>query len=128
MIHYANRIVQLMYLVLALGTSPAYAQVTYPDASSYQHPYQPRLSPYLDLLRNDNSLLTPYHAFVQPRREFQQRQLQLSTDLNRLEQTQQRQLSPKAWGRTRLPTGNGGRFQTYLHFYSVNPSVPRSRF
>ncbi len=63
------------------------AQVTYPVWPQQQTaPIQPRLSPYLDLLRNDNSVLSPYHSFVLPRREVQRQQARQAAEINRLEQ------------------------------------------
>lgn len=89
-----------------------------PGARSGQ--YQPRLSPYLDLLRNDSSVLSPYHSFVVPRRELYQRQLQQSVQLGRLQQSAYRQRRTRSGNNSRLPTGGGGQFQNTMHYFPSN--------
>ncbi len=123
-----QKLPQLAFLLVVLGAQPLAAQVSYPGVPTRSNPYQPRLSPYLNLLRNDNSLLTPYHSFLQPRREFQQQQLQLYTEVTGIAQSRHIQNPGISAGHTRLPTGNGGQFQSYLHFYPLNNQRPYSRF
>ena len=124
MVH-SRRDLVLLASLIALGTlgfaRESAAQAIYPGAQRQPLvPRQPQLSPYLNLLRNDNSLLNPYHSFVLPRRDMQQQQFRMATEINRLEQTSLGQFAPRSATTTnRLPTGNAGRFQTYLHFYSV---------
>lgn len=117
-------ILGIMQILGALGLSGnAAAQLNYPVLpQQHNAPIQPKLSPYLDLLRNDNSLLSPYHSFVLPRRELQRQQAHQAAEINRLEQaTLRRDAHFTGPGNSsRLPTGGGGRFQTYLHFYRMN--------
>lgn len=96
-----------------------------PDRS-LDSPYSQRLSPYLDLLRNDNSILHPYHSFVQPRRQVQQRLRQQSSRIGQLEQDSARMQSASSRiSGSRMQTGRGGRFQTYLHYYQFDSHPPR---
>lgn len=87
---------------------------------------QPRLSPYLNLLRDDNSTLSPYHSFVRPQRENYQRQSQQFSELQHLETRAYSQQRAGTGGSTvsRLPTGNGAKFQSYSHFYHFEPIQP----
>ncbi len=100
----------------ASSLSGALAQQPGPPSS----PYQQRLSPYLDLLRADNSVLHPYHSFVLPRRDFQQRLRLQAAQIGQLQQTTSRlqSQSPSSIA-PRMQTGRGGRFQSYLHFYPM---------
>ena len=115
----------LAFFVLlgSLGFSRQAAAQVSQSRVAQQHvaPYRPKLSPYLDLLRNDNSILNPYHSFVLPRRELHQQQARQAGEISRLEQATFGRFAPNAPSQTsRLPTGRGGRFQTYLHFYDLN--------
>ena len=77
---------------------------------------RPTLSPYLDLLRTDSGVLPPYHAFVVPRRRIEQQQSRQWQAIGELK----RQAVGQAGGdQEPLPTGGGGRFQTYLHYYPM---------
>jgi hypothetical protein len=88
-------------------------------------PYRPKLSPYLDLLRHDNSVLSPYHSFVVPRRELHQQQARQAAEINRLNQATFGRAARSAVGSaSRLPTGTGSRFQTYLHFFGSSNRLP----
>lgn len=79
---------------------------------------QPRLSPYLDLLRTDNSVLTPYHSFVQPRQELRQNLRRQELQIGQLERTSLGfTTGTEIQASTRQPTGGGGNFNNYLHFY-----------
>ncbi len=80
-------------------------------------PYQQRLSPYLDLLRTDNSVLGPYHSFVRPRQQLQQRINAQGAQMGRLQQTLQRSSSMTTSQPSRLQTGRGGTFNDHLHYY-----------
>lgn len=82
-----------------------------------QSPYSQTLSPYLDLLRNDNSVLSPYHSFVRPRQQLRQSINQQATTLRQLRRTV---AQPLGTVRTqqRLPTGRGGSFNNHSHFYN----------
>ena len=92
-------------------------------------PLPPALSPYLDLLRVDSGVVSPYHSFVLPKRQIEQRQTQQSSQIHRLQsQVQQLGAVPQQRGqvsRTRVSTGNGGYFQQYSHFYPASNSPPR---
>ncbi len=81
-------------------------------------PYRPKLSPYLDLLRRDDSVLSPYHSFVLPRRELHRQQRAQAAEISQLRRATHGRARPGGRGTpSRLTTGNGGYFQTYLHFY-----------
>lgn len=79
-------------------------------------PYQQRISPYLDLLRADDSALSPYHSFVQPRQQMRQSLLFQAAQIHRLGQA-----APTGWsnpsGQGRLPTGHGATFNNHMHYY-----------
>lgn len=78
---------------------------------------KPKLSPYLDLLRNDDSALSPYHSFVLPRREIAQRQAMQAIELRRLDYEATRRSPSKTATTPRFTTGRGGTFQSTLHFF-----------
>jgi hypothetical protein len=80
-------------------------------------PYQQRLSPYLDLLRTDNSLLSPYHTFVQPQQQLQQRLQQQSLHIGHLEKSVIGSSPRLRAGNNRHSTGGGGHFFNFSHFY-----------
>jgi hypothetical protein len=81
-------------------------------------PYNQRLSPYLDLLRSDNSALSPYHAFVRPRQQIQQGFQQQAFQIRKLRGSINNTTAPHAIP-DRMQTGRGGGFNNYLHFYQV---------
>jgi len=117
---FVMRTAYLLLVAIGLQTT-SLAQVTtqrFPVKRS--NPYQQRLSPYLDLLRSDNSLLGPYYSFVRPRQEIR-RNLNLHTSqIGELERSAD--IFRPAEGSTsgsRLPTGRGGTFNTYLHYYPM---------
>ncbi|WP_372894637.1 hypothetical protein [Stieleria sp.] len=87
-------------------------------------PYQQRLSPYLDLLRSDNSILSPYHSFVQPRQQLRLNQNRQAEQLRNLERTIQRSAAPTSQSE-RMQTGRGGTFNNYLHYYQFNSALQR---
>lgn len=102
----------------------SFGQATYSAPSweqargRYTAPLQPQLSPYLNLLRNDSSALSPYHSFVQPRRQQLQAFQQQASRLDRLERVTASPHPTRGQPSTgRLPTGSGSYFQSYLHFY-----------
>lgn len=125
---------------LTLAWLPALVAVTAPSVASAQFPssrrgasgmggpssvpYQQRLSPYLDLLRADNSVLSPYHSFVQPRQQLRQNQNTQAARILTLERSFRQ--SPGASTQTeRLQTGRGGMFNNYLHYYQFNSRLAR---
>ena len=109
----------IVFAVILITGSQAdtFAQQPGPPATS---PYQQRLSPYLDLLRADNSVLSPYHSFVRPRQQFNQRLRWQASRIGQLEQNAARLQSSRQAFSSRMPTGRGGRFQSYLHFYPTS--------
>ena len=119
-VRYLGIIIAVVWL--ACTQVDARAQQPGPPAAS---PYQQRLSPYLDLLRADNSALSPYHSFLQPRREFNRRLRWQSNRIGQLEQNAMGFRSvPRSSLSSRMPTGRGGRFHTYLHFYPTQNQSP----
>lgn len=112
------------------------AQAVYPQALGA--PSHPSLSPYLDLLRNDNSVLPPYHSFVLPRRAVLQQQARQSLAIGQLESTvrsSNARLESTIGNGSRLSTGGGGSYQNFSHFYpsfagasnSSSPALTQSR-
>lgn len=87
-------------------------------------PYQQRLSPYLDLLRTDNSALSPYHSFVQPRQQFRQTQSRQAAQIRGLDQMVPRSTGTPVYS-DRIQTGRGGMFNNYLHYYQFSPTAVR---
>jgi hypothetical protein len=92
------------------------AQLNYQKPRAAMAQPQPILSPYLNLLRVDNSTLSPFHTFVLPQRQQSQLQLMQSTQLSSLQRRVNDQTGEGT--RSRLRTGGGGHFQTYLHYYA----------
>jgi hypothetical protein len=80
-------------------------------------PYRQTLSPYLDLLRNDDSVLSPYHSFVRPRQQMRQSISQQAAVLRQLEKTVTQPFGVIP-NQQRLPTGRGGSFNNHLHYYN----------
>lgn len=92
----------------------------------YGSPYQQRLSPYLDLMRDDRSVLPPYHSFVRPRQEFRQRLNRQAAQIGRLGQAIGRPTSASTYSSSvRIPTGRGGTFYNYLHYFPINQGGQR---
>ncbi len=119
---YSSAIVTLFLFCLpttagAQGSIPVQgtaASKRVPSAS----PYQQRLSPYLDLLRTDNSVLGPYHSFVRPRQQLRQSIGVQATQFGQL--LRDRNTVRTSTGNTipdRVQTGHGGTFNNHLHFY-----------
>jgi hypothetical protein len=81
-----------------------------------------RLSPYLDLLRSDNSLLGPYHSFVLPRQQIQQGIRRQASEVQKLRRSVFD--SPRVMpSRSRTQTGRGGSFNNHLHYYQFPSSA-----
>lgn len=104
-----------MMFVIGVATSSLSAQqqgTTRRDDSLTRPP----VSPYLDLLRRDTGALPAYQAFVRPRLDFQQRQSIQSRAIRQLQQ----QTTANAQSINRIrPTGQGGYFNNYLHYYQM---------
>ncbi|QEG02203.1 hypothetical protein Mal15_62880 [Stieleria maiorica] len=95
------------------------------SAGATNSPYQQRLSPYLDLLRSDNSILSPYHSFVQPRQQFRQNQTRQFQQLQKLQRAFERSATGASAPSERTQTGRGGTFNNYLHYYQFNSASRR---
>ena len=127
----SSRHVKLVILAVlfSLGFAQrSQAQLMYPiEPQKPLAPASPTLSPYLNLLRNDNSQLSPYHTFVLPQRQIIQQQLQTTGDVSRLQREVSRssRLSQPGYP-SRRPTGNAASFQSYLHFYNFGATSIRS--
>lgn len=90
----------------------------------YPVPERGPLSPYLDLLRSDAGVLPPYHAFVQPRRAVQQQLSQQRQAITGLQTELSQAARFSSDSMSHRPTGGGGHFQTYLHYYDFRPQRP----
>ena len=112
-------------VVLALQTTSPAQMNQYGAAPQHTaSPYQNRLSPYLNLLRTDNSVLTPYHSFVQPRIQFQQNLNRQAQQIGQLQHAARGTgSSTPAESTARRQTGRGGSFNNYLHFYRFRPPL-----
>lgn len=90
-------------------------------------PLSPPLSPYLDLLRADSGVVSPYHSFVLPQKRITQQQTQQASQIHQLRsRVQTLNAGHQGSGqprRSRTRTGSGGYFQQYSHFYSA-PNLP----
>lgn len=92
----------------------------------YSSPYGPTLSPYLDYFRRDTGVLDPYNAFIRPRRQLQN---QLA-DMAQQQQVENVRLQQQIQGiraATAAPTGTGGTFLNYSHYYRLGGGSGRSR-
>ena len=120
-----NQFPNTLLLILAFFAPSAQAQALRPmSTTDRQTASQPRLSPYLNLLREDNSTLSPYHSFVRPQRLLQQQQALQASEIARLEHTSSiTRRAPDA--SERLPTGNAAQFQAYSHFYQFHQPLPK---
>lgn len=115
-----------LILSLAAYSSSAHAQALRPmSTTDRQTASQPRLSPYLNLLREDNSTLSPYHSFVRPQRLLQQQQALQAAEIARLERTSSISKRTERAPAERLPTGNAAQFQAYSHFYQFHQLQPK---
>lgn len=111
----------LLLAIITLGSlsasEPASAQAVYPQMPGGPSiHYQPKLSPYLNLLRGDDSVLGPYRTFVLPQQRLYQQQVNQTVQIGRLQQAANRQ-TRGATRNGRLPTGRGGQFQNTMHFF-----------
>lgn len=114
--------------VLVVGLAlqqPARAQANYGTLSRPSSaPNQQRLSPYLNLFRADNSLLGPYHSFVQPRQQLQRTLSRQELQISQLQQASSAPgTSSHSGSAARQQTGRGATFNNYLHYYRVNPPL-----
>jgi hypothetical protein len=96
-------------------------------------PSQPTVSPYLNLLRRDTGPVTNYYTLVRPQQQQQaiNRQQQANNQQQQsFLQTQQQGLRTVQQGLLQIrqsqasPTGRGGGFMNYSHFYNFSRSAP----
>jgi hypothetical protein len=134
---YPITLLPLSHLIFTFMCGTCWGQAIYPGVQlgpSHQPgqgmqqgtaPYQPKLSPYLDLLRSDNSLLSPYHTFVVPKTQVQRQQTQQALEITRLRHAQmQRPVQGTTSSQERLQTGQSARFYSYSHFYRLGAGHP----
>lgn len=108
----------VLLLILAASSS-AFAQIP-----RYTPPGGPTMPRALDYFRRDVGVLDPYNTFVAPRRQLDSnlRSLQAQEQYNtRQLQQQVSQLRQSA----AAPTGTGGTFMNYSHYYP-NRTGPRA--
>jgi hypothetical protein len=118
-------------VILILGHATANGQN---QPRRYQ-PSRPTVSPYLDLIRRDARPATNYHTLVRP--QFRQQainqqqqvvnlQQQSLVQQNRAAIQQAQQALLEARRSAAIPTGVGGGFMEYSHFYNfTRPQFPR---
>jgi len=112
----------VFFLLVAINLqTTSHAQVpTQRSTFKTSAPYQQRLSPYLNLLRSDNSLLGPYFSFVRPRQEIHRSLNRHTSQIGELERSIDTfRPAEESTSGSRLPTGRGGTFNTYLHYYPM---------
>jgi hypothetical protein len=99
-------------------------------------PSRPTVSPYLNLLRRDAGPVTNYYTQVRPQQQQQtinQQQQAINLQQESLLQTQQQGLRTVQNGLLQIrepqanPTGTGGGFMNFSHFYSFQRSAPVRR-
>jgi len=103
-------------IVLALaGNSTAFGQIT--RVPRYSPPAGATMPRALDYFRQDVGALDPYNTFVAPRRALDRnlQNLQTQEDLN--SRRAQQDISQIRQS-TAAPTGTGGTFMNYSHYYS----------
>jgi hypothetical protein len=103
---------------------PAIAQYPSTLASpTYRSPAlrSPTISPWLDLFRRNEGVLDNYNQFVRPqqqlRRAMAQQQNEITSQRLRQRRIQSEIGALQRDGRGHMPTGVGGTFQNYLHYY-----------
>ena len=114
--------------LLICGLQAASAQQPRRSYTPYR-PSTPTISPYLDLFRRNTGDLPNYHTFVRPklqtRAAFQQQAGQFRS-LQRQLGGLQRQFSSLENPHV-SPTGIGGGFMNFSHFYSTPTATGRRR-
>jgi hypothetical protein len=98
--------------------------------SRYYRPPRPAISPWFDLGRLDPGPLGPYHSYIRPKQELYRNLQQQGAAL------QQQHAALSSMGKTisnwqRVgsvrPTGTGGVFMNYSHYYQLRASSGRAR-
>jgi hypothetical protein len=99
-------------------------------------PAKPTISPYLNLLRRDGAPVTNYYTQVRPQQQQQainQQQRAVNLQQESLLQTQQQGLRTVQESLLQVrqpqtnPTGTGGGFMNFSHFYSYSRPGPFRR-
>jgi hypothetical protein len=99
-------------------------------------PSRPTVSPYVNLLRRDAGPVTNYYTLVRPQQQQQainQQQQSVNLQQQSLLQTQQQGLRTVQEGLLQIrqpavnPTGTGGGFMNFSHFYSFGGAGPIRR-
>ena len=85
------------------------------DVPRYR-PSRPTVSPYLNLLRNDNGALPNYYGLVRPQLNQQAFDNQI-TATSRSQTLAIQKLSHISGNTVNGPTGSGSVFKNYSHFY-----------
>ncbi|MEX2139938.1 MAG: hypothetical protein WD894_11795 [Pirellulales bacterium] len=121
-------------LLVAVVLFPAFCAYGQGRAPRYA-PSRPAVSPYLNLLRRDTGPVPNYHTLVRPQLQQQainQQQRAINQQQQSLVQAQQRGLQRVQAGLLEIrqpqgsPTGTGGGYMDYSHFYSFSrTSAPR---
>lgn len=118
----SRRLIQLAGVVFALVLLPQLPAAAQQRIERYQPPSRPTLSPYLDLFRQDSGLVDPYNAFVVPRRRMEAQARQFQSEIGAQQRTIN-QLQGELQGALQMrptgarPTGTGGTFMNFSHFY-----------
>lgn len=129
-----NKLVHRSLVLLAIAfPGTALAQV---NGGSRYVPARPTVSPYLNLLRTNNSPVPNYYSLVRP----QLQQYSINEQQQSINQQQQSSLQTQQQGlrnvqegllEMRQPqvkaTGTGGRFMDYQHYYSFQRAAARRR-
>jgi hypothetical protein len=106
------------------------------NRSGQYTPSRPTVSPYLNLLRRDAGPVTNYYTQVRPQQQQQvinQQQQTINLQQQSLLQTQQQGLRSVQESVLQIrqpqanPTGTGGGFMNFSHFYSFPRSGPIRR-
>jgi len=101
--------------ICCVQASPADAQVSR-YSSAVNNLSRPALSPYLDYFRNDTGALPNYHQFVRPKNRLRADLLQSNRSITGLQGAVRRNAQRIEAGTVR-PTGRGGSYMNFLHFY-----------
>lgn len=79
-------------------------------------PSRPTVSPYLNLLRNDNGTMPNYYSLVRPQLDQQAFDRQ-ATQNSRMNSIAIRKLESLSTNPTGAPTGSGSTFNNLSHYY-----------
>src|SRR5262245_17507422 len=95
----------------------------------YQSKAGPTLPVQLNYFRRDVGLLDQYNAFVQPQRQLEARLQQMTAQQQADFRAAQQQIEQIKVIRpsTAAPTGVGGGYFNYLHYYRLPTSAPARR-